>query len=69
MLGLGCFGVRGWWLTWVWCLGAMRFFSSACRGRESLLAEAWQHFQPSCLQKSGAFSAGVCEFQVSSLCH
>ena len=45
------------------------FFLVHVGEEKDLLAEAWQLFQPSCLQKSGAFSAGVCEFQVSSLCH
>ena len=26
MLGLGCFGVRQWWLTWVCCLGSNELF-------------------------------------------
>lgn len=36
---------------------------------KDFLAEAWHLFQHSCLQEGGAFSAGVSEFQVQSLCH
>jgi len=41
MLGLGCFGVRQWWLTWVCCLGSNEFFFLVHVGEEKdLLAEA-----------------------------